>query len=147
LPGAKSCAKSHVANPIRCGGKTKQHLLLAVAELVANAGHLREVDDGHGLVQRARGAGARGGEVASRLVREDTAVAYAPVGAATLRPVIDRAAVAEAGRSLVTVAFQALASMSPADDGALPQVAAETVAGLASCALGNIKRALRCEGR
>ena len=49
--------------------------------------------------------------------------------------------------ALVTVAFQALASMSPADDGALPQVAAETVAGLASCALGNIKRALRCEGR
>jgi len=87
-----------VANPIRCGGKTKQHLLLA--ELVANAGHLREVDDGHGLVQRARGAGARGGEVASRLVREDTAVAYALVGAATLRPVIDRAAAAEAGRSL-----------------------------------------------
>ena len=32
--------------------------------------------------------------------REDTAVAYAPVGAATLRPVIDRAAAAEAGRSL-----------------------------------------------
>ena len=105
-------------------------------------------------------------------------MAYAPVGAAALRPVIDghdssgaavlpcgfavmpdglesrpavitscrnkedgegRAAAAEAGGSRVTVAFQALASSSPADD------AAETVAGLASCALGNIKRALRCE--
>ena len=46
---------------------------------------------------------------------------------------------------MVTVAFQALASSSPADDAALPADAAETVAGLASCALGNIKRALRCE--
>jgi homeobox-leucine zipper protein len=57
----------------------------------------------------------------------------------------DRAAV-EAGGALVTVAFQALASPSPTD-GALPADAAETVAGLAACALGNIKRALRCEGR
>jgi len=108
-------------------------------------------------------------------------VAYAPVGAATLRPVIDGqdssgvavlpcgfavkpdglesgpavitsywneedgedwAAAAEAGGSLVTVAFQALASSSPTD-AALPPDAAETVAGLASCVLGNIKRALR----
>ncbi|XP_025815339.1 LOW QUALITY PROTEIN: homeobox-leucine zipper protein ROC9-like [Panicum hallii] len=106
----------------------------------------------------------------------ESTVAYAAVDAAALRPVIDghdssgvavlpcgfavmpdglesrpavftscrkeeedRAA-AEAGGALVTVAFQALASPSPPD-------AAETVAGLAACALGNIKRALRCEGR
>nr|CAB3474326.1 unnamed protein product [Digitaria exilis] len=52
--------------------------------------------------------------------------------------------VAEAGGSLLTVAFQALASSSPTDD-ALPPDAAEAVASLASCALGNIKKALRCE--
>ncbi|PVH38016.1 hypothetical protein PAHAL_5G150600 [Panicum hallii] len=106
----------------------------------------------------------------------ESTVAYAAVDAAALRPVIDghdssgvavlpcgfavmpdglesRPAVftscrkeeedrsaAEAGGALVTVAFQALASPSPPD-------AAETVAGLAACALGNIKRALRCGGR
>nr|CAB3478366.1 unnamed protein product [Digitaria exilis] len=53
-------------------------------------------------------------------------------------------AAAEAGGSLVTVAFQALASSSPTDD-ALPPDAAEAVARLASCALGNVKKALRCE--
>ncbi|OEL22453.1 Homeobox-leucine zipper protein ROC9 [Dichanthelium oligosanthes] len=58
----------------------------------------------------------------------------------------DRAAEeAEAGGSLVTVAFQALTGSSPTTDDAPPLDAAETVAGLASRALGNIKKALRCE--
>ncbi|CAO2182829.1 unnamed protein product [Urochloa humidicola] len=112
----------------------------------------------------------------------EATVAYAPVDAAALRPVIDghdssgvvllpcgfavvpdgleprpavitsrkeeeedSKATAEASGSLVTVAFQALAGSALAADGVLPPDAAETVAGLASCALGNIKKALRCE--
>lgn len=55
------------------------------------------------------------------------------------------AAAAEAGGSLVTVAFQALASSSPTADDALPPESLEAVAGLASCALDNVKKALRCE--
>ncbi|XP_012701492.1 homeobox-leucine zipper protein ROC9 [Setaria italica] len=128
------------------------------------------------------------GEQGSEWILQDSStnpcectVAYAPVDAAALRPVIDghdssgvallpcgfavmpdgleprpsvitsrkgeeeSRAAAEAGGSLVTVAFQALASSSPTADDALPPDSVEAVAGLASCALGNIKKAMRCE--
>jgi homeobox-leucine zipper protein len=101
----------------------------------------------------------------------ESTVAYAAVDAAALRPVIDGhdssgVAVLPCGFAVMPdglesrpavftscrkeeedrAAAEALASPSPTD-GALPADAAETVAGLAACALGNIKRALRCEGR
>ncbi|KAL6614477.1 hypothetical protein ACP70R_036747 [Stipagrostis hirtigluma subsp. patula] len=106
----------------------------------------------------------------------ESTVAYAPIDAAILQPVIDghdsggvavlprgfavmpdgleskpgviasskedRTADDAAG-SLVTVAFQVLASSSPAD--ALPPDSVETVTSLVACTLGNIKKALGCE--
>lgn len=50
-----------------------------------------------------------------------------------------------AAGSLLTVAFQALASSSSATDGALPTDAVENATGVASRTLLSIKRALNCE--
>ncbi|KAF7037851.1 hypothetical protein CFC21_048134 [Triticum aestivum] len=105
----------------------------------------------------------------------ESIVAYAPVDAAVLQPVISghdssgvallpcgfavvpdgleaRPAVIRSRRedgaaagSLVTVAFQVLASSSPA--AALSPESAETVTSLASCTLRRVKKALGCQDR